>query len=76
MAEMGVLEERRTAKGRLKCSLCLFTLRLASDCLQAPQLDDIVKKLEKREIVGELPSGGGDRDAASHLNVDQPPRRA
>ena len=26
--------------------------------------------------VGELPSGGGDRDAASHLNVDQPPRRA
>ena len=27
-------------------------------------------------LVGELPSGGGDRDAASHLNVDQPPRRA
>ena len=27
-------------------------------------------------LVGELPSGGGDRDAASHLDVDQPLGRA
>ena len=26
-------------------------------------------------LVGGLPSGGGDRDAASHMDIDQPPRR-
>ena len=31
--------------------------------------------LEMGTHVGELPSGGGDWDAATHLNVDQPPRK-